>query len=160
MTEGNSELLNEMISKPISWVTCPICEREWTKLRACLVWLDGKPFENNICVECAERPRNLESVAAKWPLNLGHESLVFNVLLHPAFFNLAQKDRLSSCYHVIVNCGDGLNFDVCSRGSNINVTGTGIDKSEPQKFDNTIAAWFWIRDRITNGETTKKKKGW
>src|SRR6185295_15211952 len=51
-----------------TWVTCPACSSEWTKLRPCnFVW-DQRSLWNHVCVECAETVKSLDWIAKRYPI--------------------------------------------------------------------------------------------
>ncbi len=53
----------KIIAKPDSWVKCPLCAEEWTKLKPCSYLNDeNNPIVTNVCVRCAESVVMMERV--------------------------------------------------------------------------------------------------
>jgi len=66
--------LNE-IKEKMTYVACPACKEEWTKLCPCRVWGDTEGNEKvfhmeYLCVTCAESLRSFNWIVSQWPQNV------------------------------------------------------------------------------------------
>ena len=165
MTNGLAESITKFSNQfnKVSWVACPICQEEWTKLRPCLYWSiqDDKPKKQltYICAECAESLWKFDKIVQKFPQNR------FDNWREPVIVKSWQKESPAhAIYHkefqdetkilltknIFVKLWiNGKNspqpqFILSSSGSRILVIEMATEKI--RFYDSTIAAWFAIRD--------------
>lgn len=162
----NDAIKNVVETVKPPWVVCPICMMEWSRLRHCKAWVKGQGetyafFESYICVECAETCKSIKQIADTWPMSLGNEGLYFERILPTACKRLASKYITPGMFQTIIKQSDSFLFRFERRNTGISISGTGIKPDDPIYKENSIDAWFWVRDRFENGEPLETKtKDW
>lgn len=58
----------EEFERSHNWAVCPSCKEEWTKLKTCRFFWNGRWTEDNLCVQCAETPKSIREIARRYPI--------------------------------------------------------------------------------------------
>lgn len=147
-----------------SWVRCPSCSEEWTKLRYCPFFYKGRKDHTYLCVECAEGVRAFEWINSNPEFEI--PGIRINTFPFKIFreFNRAELGR--RYFQTFVTYGAGefkRTFTVTCQQSDD--TGTPLiiidseEKDEKKYLNNSMQAWLFIRESLLNTEP-RGKKSW
>lgn len=140
----------------INWVQCPFCDEEFTKLRPCNYWQNGKDVQSFICIECAETVKGLTYLAFQYPIPGVDVRREILPLYKPP---LDQKYLSERSYKAVVSYGDW-SFMVWPRSSRLSVLENKKSPDEERNYDNCYQVWFALKSTFEKGrEDLEIKKG-
>jgi len=125
-----------------TWVICPFCDEEWTRLKTCDYYRDGKPAESSVCVECAESVKGLPTLSHVFPIP--------GAKIHVNETAISRKYGFVRDMTATVFYG-AQSFLVRTRGGWLEVQ---FGPEETKRYPNTYQTWLAIKARIEGGENS------
>src|SRR3990167_3730139 len=164
MTETLAETVTRIDRsfKNAKWVTCPICEEEWSKLHPCRYYGNNGDTVTNVCVQCGETLRSFWLISQQNPAQKKFDNWPDGwVTVHqtePVVYKDMPLPR-TIVASVKVYPGDTLNskiiFDWHLYVDNVKIV--LFDRNENIKigeYENVYQAWFACKKKIENWTKT------
>lgn len=144
-------------------MVCPICKEEWTKLRPCKFFWNGRLDVTNYCVKCAETTRSIESIANLYPVN-GVKLKVGFIGPRDAwskFGGKVEREIIWRNHYALIEYG-ALTIGIMA--TDFGPMLVKIGEEEPRKVNNIMAAWSIVKSEIEKftdphvGTSSEKKE--
>lgn len=138
----------EKFDQEMKWKVCQFCREEWTKLKLCSFYWNGKKDMDSMCVRCAETVRSINGVAEKYPIPEIEIDMSFNGISKHSFYlkgrmfiEFLDRNRIARLKFL------NLVILIESVGTNLRTT---VGEDNPIHFNNILQSWSFVEKCVSS----------